>query len=192
MFAGIQNFHRLLSQAEIEYQNANLLLDSNIETYHPACWGEHLILGIERHSFLITEELPFQCLTEFITEKWQDLESDEKERILTSVGKLTRKIHDCCISLPDLYLWHFFIRENEFAVIDLTRMKHGVTNRKELLENLGRLHHSMKDKYFDESSRRLLIEAYAGGISDAEFVKLLKKVKKYSAKISRRRNPKPY
>ena len=127
-----RNFDRPVSQAEVEWHNANILLENGIETYRPVCYGRQTKFGLERKSFFITEKLPGRELTDFVSEKWSQLNRQQKEKIIVSLGKLVRKIHDARISLPDLYLWHVFIKENhnlgqyDFAVIDLHRMGHNV------------------------------------------------------------------
>jgi hypothetical protein len=187
---------RLCSQGRYEWDCANFLIQSGIETYKPVCYGEQTKLGLERKSFFITEKLPGQCMTDFVTEKWQDLERQEKERIIKDLGVFIRKIHDLKINFPDLYLWHIFLRQKEgqweFAIIDLHRMVCNVSNTNKQLKNLGRFDHSMTDKYFDSSMRRLFLESYAGRDWPGGIDKLQEKVKKYSDTISSRRKPLPY
>jgi len=50
----------------------------------------------------------------------------------------------------------------------------------------------MIDKHFDDRLKRLFIEAYAGNDWSQSIGSLETVVRKYSAKISKRRNPKPY
>ena len=197
MLFTICNFGRLCSQAAVEWKNANLLLENGIETYKPVCYGEQTRWGLERKSFFITEKLQGQCLTDFIAQNWSQLARAEKEKIIVSIAKLIRNVRDAKMSLPDLYVWHLFISqtqagEYEFAVIDLHRMRHNVTDRNQQIKNLGRLDHSMVGKYFDEAMRRLLIESYAGDNWPGGVVKLISQVKKQSQKVSAKRNPKPY
>lgn len=190
-------FGKICSQAECEFRNANLLLQNGIDTYKPACFGWRTVCGIERGSFFVTEQLKSQNFTDFLAENAQQLTDDEKQKIITSIARTVRKVHDAAISLPDLYVWHLFVSRDEnnrynFAVIDLHRMRHNVKNRNELLKNLGRLHHSMTDKYFDNRLRRLLIESYAGSEQPCGIDSLIAKVEEFSAAVSAKRNPKPY
>ncbi|MHC4115337.1 MAG: lipopolysaccharide kinase InaA family protein [Planctomycetota bacterium] len=193
------NSGRLCSQAECEWQNAKLLLERGIQTFETICYGHRTICGIERQSFLVTEELKSQPLSDFVAENWSNMSTSQKEKIITSVAQAIRRIHNAGISLPDLYLWHIFIgpadsgsNDYDFAFIDLSRMKHNVTNPNERIKNLGRLHHSMIDKYFNEPIRRLLIASYAGNDWPGSVDALTAKVEKYSAKVSSKRSPKPY
>ena len=193
-----QSFGSPISQAKLEWQNAHLLLENAIETYRPVCYGERTKFGIERKSFLITEKLAGKALSEFVCEKWPQLTKQQKENIIIQLGKFIRRIHDARISLPDLYIWHVFIKERsepdkyDFAVIDLHRMEHDVSSQNKLIQNLGRLHHSMVAKYFDDRLKELLIESYAGDDRQGGTAELIRQVKKYSDAVSAKRNPKPY
>ncbi len=193
-----QNFGRFCSQAQCEWENTKLLLNNGIETYHPVCYGEESKLGVEYKSFLVTEKLQGQALTEFIQQKWTDLSPQQKQKIVTALATYIRKIHQLNISLPDLYLWHIFITENsdktdyKFAVIDLHRMSHNVKNENIKIKNLGRLHHSMTDRYFNTNIKESFIESYAAAGGDNNSAKLLTEVTKQSHIISTKRNPKPY
>ncbi|MHC4069908.1 MAG: lipopolysaccharide kinase InaA family protein [Planctomycetota bacterium] len=193
-----RSFGSPISQAKLEWQNAHLLLENAIETYRPVCYGERTKFGIERKSFFITEKLAGKALSEFVCEKWPQLTQRQKEKIIVPLGKFIRRIHDAQISLPDLYIWHVFIKERpepnkyDFAVIDLHRMEHDVRCQNKLIKNLGRLHHSMVDKYFDDRLKELLIESYAGDDWQGGSAEFVQQVKKFSDVVSAKRNPKPY
>ena len=196
MFFTRRSFGESCSQARCEWENARLLLDNGIDTYHPVCYGEKTKFGIENKSFIVTEKMQGIAMTDFVREKWHALTTKQKEKIISSTGTFVRKIHACKISLPDLYLWHIFIKETvennyEFAVIDLHRMSRNVTNTNVQTENLGRLHHSMISKYFDENLKTLLLKSYAAA-GDTDAGTLIAQVKKQSDMVSARRNPKPY
>ncbi len=195
-FLALRNFRQLCSQAACEWKNANLLFKNGFETYRPACYGEQMKSGLEKKSFFVTEELQDQCLTDFVAQNWSQLRQLQKEKIIVQLAKTIRKIHDAGISLPDLYVWHIFIKENQdqwnFAVIDLHRMKHNVSDRNQQIRNLGRLDYSMLDKYFDEKMRRLFIESYAADNWPGGTDLLATKIKKYSDAVSAKRNQKPY
>jgi len=198
MLFTLRNFGEPCSQARCEWENANLLISSDIDTYKPVCYGEKTCCGIERKSFIVTEKLTSECLTDFVKQNWQRMSRQEKEKIVAGIAVFIRRIHENNFSLPDLYVWHIYLKENksgdawDFAVIDLHRMSHNVTNQKCKLENLGRLHHSMVDRYFDEDLKQLLIKSYAGNDWPGDINTLIGQVEKYSAKVSSKRNPKPY
>ena len=196
-----RNFGWLCSQARCEWENARFLLDNGIGTYKPVCYGEQIRFGLERKSFFITEKLHAPPLTDFVARNWSQLAQRQREAIIISLAKFIRKVHDAGTSLPDLYLWHIFISETEhgnggneyeFAVIDLHRMTHNVTNKNQQIKNLGRLDHSMLDKYFDKAMHQLLIKSYAGDNWPGDTAKLTRLVKKYSDAVSSKRNQKPY
>ena len=186
------NIGRPCSQARYEWENARLLLDNGIETYRPVCFGEKITWGIENNSFFVTEELQSQCLTDFIRQNWNSLQQQQKEKIVTGLAAFIRKIHALNISLPDLYVWHIYITENaageyDYAVIDLHRMSRNVTSTSRKIKNLGRLHHSMLDSYFNEELKQLFVKSYAADGRDSDICKLLAKVKKYSDAVSAKR-----
>lgn len=192
-----RNFGRAVSQAQCEWENANILLKNGIKTYQPVCYGERTNLGIETKSFFITKELQSQCLTDFLAQNWVNLSQSQKEKVIASLAKVIRKVHDAGISLPDLYVWHIFLSETEngdyeFAVIDLHRMSHNVKNKNKKLKNLGRFTHSMTGKYFDDNMRQLFVKSYAGTDWQGNINTLITKVEKYAAAVSAKRNPKPY
>ena len=187
-----RNIGRPCSQARYEWENAGLLLDNGIDTYRPICFGEKITCGIESCSFFVTEELRSQCLTDFVRQNWSRLQQRQKEKIITGLAAFVRKIHALNISLPDLYVWHIYITEDaggryDFAVIDLHRMSRNVTGRSQKIKNLGRLHHSMLDSYFDEELKRLLVESYAADSQAGDVTKLLAQVKRYSDAVSAKR-----
>jgi tRNA A-37 threonylcarbamoyl transferase component Bud32 len=166
MFFTLRNFGRICSQGEYEYLCANELLKNEIDTYRPVCYGEEKRFGLETRSFFITEKIDGVCLTDFVSEKWEQMERGEKENLLEQMGKEVRKIHDASLSLPDLYVWHVFLTavgdKYEFAFIDLHRMKRNIRSMDEQARNLGAMDFSMLGKYFDDSLKRVFIKAYVG------------------------------
>lgn len=197
MLFTLRNFGQRCSQARCEWENTKLLFGGGIRTYSPVCYGEQIKWGLESKSFIVTEKLEGQSLTGFVQQNWQQLDRQQKEKIIADLAKFIRRIHDSKFSLPDLYVWHIFLTEKpaggwDFAVIDLHRMSHNVTSQKQQLENLGRLLHSMVDSYFDKELKRLFIESYAGDDWDGDINTLAAQVKKCSDKVSARRKPKPY
>jgi tRNA A-37 threonylcarbamoyl transferase component Bud32 len=201
MFFTWRSFGGFCSQARCEWENAGLLLDNGIETYRPVCYGEKRKWAVESKSFIITEKLQGESLTDFIRQRWHNLQRQQKEKIIAGLAAFVRRIHALNISLLDLYVWHIFLKENtesdeyDFAVIDLHRMSRNVTDKKIRIENLGRLHHSMIDSYFDEKLKQLFIESYAGLPADdwdGDIAELTARIQKQSDKVSAKRNPKPY
>jgi len=191
-----RNIGRPCSQARYEWENVRLLLENGIETYRPVCFGEKIKYGIENSSFFVTEELQSQCLTDFIRQNWDGFQQQQKEKVITGLAAFIHKIHDSNICLPDLYVWHIYITESageyEYAVIDLHRMSRNVTNRRPKLKNLGRMHHSMLDRYFDEELKQLLVKSYAADGQHGDVTKLLAKVKRYSDAVSAKRRQVQY
>jgi len=198
MIFTFSNFGHICSQAACEWKNAKLLLKNGIDTYRPVCYGENLSWGFEKSSFFITEEIKGVCLTDFISANWDSLSRSEKENIVASIGKLCRKIHDARISMPDLYLWHFFIKERslaqkdyEFAVIDLHRMSKNA-GKNAFYRNLAALKFSLSPKYFDDYLCELLLESYMSDNFPYNRGELLRNVSERSNVLAARRRRQVY
>ena len=198
IFFALRSFGRICSQAELEWNNARLLAENKIGTCTAVCYGEQMICGFEKGSFIVTEQIQGQSLDSFVAEKWLKLSQSERGKIIVPLGRFIRRIHEAGFSMPDLYIWHIFIKQNatgddyDFAVIDLHRMRHNVTGRTEQLKNLGRFVHSMRAEYFDDAAKNLLIESYASENWVGDIKKLKRKVKQFSDAVSRKRKPKLY
>ena len=201
MLFTIRNFGCLCSQAACEWKNANLLLQKGIETYHPVCYGEQMRFGLEKISFIITEKINGPSLTDFVAVNRQSIDRNKKEKIITAVAKLIRKIHNAEICLPDLYLWHIFIKKNsvpdelsedDLAVIDLHRMRINVSNRNALIKDLGALDFSLSEKYFDDNIRRFFLNVYTNSAPQGEINALYRKIKSRSRILSNRRRRPEY
>ena len=163
-----RNFGRLTSQAAVEWGNANLLLQTGIDTYKPVCMGERTVLKVERKSFIVTEQLDATCLLDFVIKKWRTLERPRQDRIIVAMANLARRAHEADISLRDLYIWHLFINEHSLegdcrlSVIDLHRMLRNVKSVSRKLMDLAALYWSMSGEYFDDGHRDLLVTTYVG------------------------------
>ncbi len=167
--AGLRRFGRLMSQAAIEWNNANQLLQNGIGTYKPLCYGEQVVCGFERRSFLITEQLDSACLLDLVLDRWQDLDRPARENLVIEMANLACRIHALNISLPDLSVWHLFTpaatfgRQYEFSVIDLHRMMQNGRRMSRRIRDLGKLRWSMATRCFDDSLKDLLVSTYAAG-----------------------------
>ncbi len=192
--AALRNCGQLTSQATLEWKNAHTLLENGIDTYRPVCLGERKVSGIERMSFLITEKLTSISMLDFVVQKWPGLERSQREKIVTAMAKLVRRVHDLKISLPDLYIWHIFIYEDHLdnecrlSVIDLHRMSHRGTSSGKMAKELGKLYWSMLSGYFDDSLKDLLLSEYMGDCRQYEKDRLIRRVRKSARITERRRN----
>jgi len=128
VWSGLCRFGRFTSQARVEWENAEYLLKNRIDTYKPVCLGERLRMGVERESFIITEELQATCLLDFVKERWSALSRPARERIIVAVANFVRRIQELNVCFPYLYIQHFFIHAESgdgdcrFSIIDLHRM----------------------------------------------------------------------
>ncbi len=199
MLFTIRNFGSLCSQAACEWKNIDILLGHGIDTYHPVCFGQEIYLGLEKKSFIVTEKINGAPLTDFVTANWPNLDQPQKEKIITAMAKFVRKIHNAEISMPDLYLWHIFIAktppaddvtEDDFAIIDLHRMRINVSNKNARIRDLGALDFSMQEKYFDDSLRKVFLNTYMDTADADERTVLSRKIKNRSRVLAgRRRRP---
>ena len=192
-----RNIGESCSQGRYEWENARFLLDNGIGSYRPACYGEQTTWGIETKSFVVTEELQSTCLSDFVRDKWKTMERLQQENVVAGVGAFVRRIHALNVSLPDLYVYHIYLTESaageyDFAVIDLHRMSRNVTNKNQKIKNLGRLHHSMLDEYFDDELKQLLVKSYAADNWDGDVTDLVTRVEKLSDTVSAKRKKKAY
>lgn len=202
MLFTLQNFGKLCCQGELEWRNANILLENGIETYHPACFGVNSICGIERQSFFITEEINGGCLQDYLVEYWSGLEAREKAALVVKLANFFKTIHTARISLPDAYIWHVYMvkkhddhAEFDFGMIDLHRMQINTRGSKQAARNLGAFLFSLPEGFLDEDMRQIFLKQYL----KADFIKdkfafmdainkrektLLKRRKKRSVKLS--------
>ena len=192
------SFGKACSQAQLEFNNANLLLENNIETYRPVCFGQRVNCGIESESFFITEEIDGVCLTDWLAENYEKTDTRQKEAVMVSMADFIRRLHRAGVSVPDLYVWHLYMLnpidpdDIKWAVIDLHRMSYAVKDSDKKIRNLGSLDYSMLDKYFTQELKKVFIKAYVK--NDGLFAddKVTKKMQKRSAQICKRRNKKEY
>lgn len=199
MLFTIRNFGKLCSQAGCEWKNMHILSGKGIATCQPVCCGEQMCLGLERKSFIITEKIKGLSMTDFIRANWASLAQPQKEKLIIALVKFIRKIHNAKISLPDLYLWHIFITkslwadeltEDDFAILDLHRMRVKVSNQNARIRDLGALDFSMSDKYFDDGIREIFLDAYVNTVERDERNSVLRRIKNRSQKLAgRRRKP---
>lgn len=193
MVAAWCNFGRPASQAQVEWGNANLLLENGIDTYKPVCMGERTICRIERKSFVITEQLESTCLLDFVIEKWHRLQRETRDRIIIAMAQLARRAHQANISLQDLYIWHIFIYEDSLendcrlSVIDLHRMLRNVKDPGKKIANMAALYWSLSSDYFDERDKDLLVGTYAGDGWAGDKENILGSIGKRAAILDNRR-----
>jgi hypothetical protein len=199
IFHTIVNHGSVCTQASSEYQYAKHLLENGIETYHPVCYGQKTIFGLERKSFFITKKIEGICLTDFITENWDLIDRNQKEQIVLAMGKIARKLHDARISMPCLFVWHLFLLNDaladnryEFAVIDLHRAKINFILQCNYWRNLGDLYFSLSEKRFDKGLREILLEAYIADGHPLDKNTLKRKIMKRAHKLYSRRRAMDY
>jgi hypothetical protein len=192
------SFGRGCSQGQLEFKNANLLLENNIETYRPVCFGEKFNMGIESESFLVTQEIDGICLTDWLGANYENLTGEQMDAVMVSMADFVRRIHKAGFSMPDLYVWHLYMLnpvnmdDLQWAVIDLHRMSHNVRNVEKKIKNLGSLDLSMLDKYFTAQMKKTFIKAYIKNDGLFADIRIAEKIKKRSAAIYKKRGDREY
>ena len=193
IFAAAYNFGWPTSQAHVEWENAQYLLWHGIDTYKPVCIGKRTRLDIEIASFLVTEQLDSVCLLEFVIESWYSLDRPAQDKIIVAIAEFVRRIHELDLHVPDLYLWHLFIRQDSlngkihFSIIDLHRMRQNRRSSRMKIKELGRLYWSMSADYFDDEHKNLLIRSYLDGTNYMEKADALRIIRRCSANLGKRR-----
>lgn len=195
LFFNFRNLGRICSQAEFEFENARALSRNGLGAFTTVCFGEVTRRGLEEKSFLVSERLPHQCMTDFIDQHWASLSAAERESLMAQLARTIRRLHDARMSMPDLYIYHIFVRQAvesyEFAFIDLHRMGRHVINPATRVRNLGALFFSLVGEYFDEPVKRSFLQAYAPEKSGAALERLYSRVDRRAGVLANRRKIRP-
>ena len=194
MLAAFRHFGKLCSQAEVEWRNANILMDNGIETYHPVCYGVRTHYGLEQQSFFVTEQIKGPCLLDYLAESWGCLEADQRNDLVIRLGRFFRKIHSAQIRLPDAYIWHVYrvLSDGadggfELGMIDLHRMQIHKSGQRSAAKDLGAFLFSLPDGFMDEPLRLLFMDSYLRNGPFQNPNAFRKQVKSWELKIAARR-----
>ena len=194
MLFTLRNFRTICSQAELEWRNANILLDNGIETYHPVCYGFRSICGIERQSFFVTKEINGCCLLDYLVSSWKTLSPADKETLVVKLAKFLRKIHSAGLSLPDSYVWHVYMvntddgtDDYEFGMIDLHRMQIRTRGTGQAAMNLGRFLFSLPAGFMDTRLETVFMESYLDTNFPGNKEAFGEHIKKWETKLLKRR-----
>ncbi|MFA5784852.1 MAG: lipopolysaccharide kinase InaA family protein, partial [Phycisphaerae bacterium] len=186
VLAAAINFGWGTTQGRVEWKNARCLLKKGFGTYVPVCYGE----SGQSNSFIVTIELDAVCLQKYVIEKWRGLSRDEQDKIIIAAADMIKRIHNFNISLPDLFIWHFFVQPNsiegeiKLSVIDLHRMRTSAKSRASKIKELATFYWSMSDEYFDAGHKKLLVSTYAG---TKDISSLMKTVLKHEEHLHKKR-----
>lgn len=187
-----RKFRNPYSQARAEMETAHRLVQHGISTYKPVCYGEEMGLLFEKRSFLVTEKISQPSLAEYIFHHWLHWTEQEREKLITSLARFTRKMHDKGIRFPDLYTKHIFVNssgsgEYHFTLIDLQRISEPDTDYQKRIQDLGALHHSLPTKIVDQHYRQMFVYSYLGNDSPDNVKVLLHLIQKRSRHLDRHR-----
>jgi len=126
--SSIYNFGRPKSQAKIEWDNANLLIENGFRSVPLVACGEKTVFGFENKSFFLSEEISDSVSLDVFFEN-KSVDPETRKNVLVNLAGEIRKLHESGFSYPDLYLKHIFINikklennEVAFSFIDLHRL----------------------------------------------------------------------
>ena len=192
MWFAFRNCLKLTSQAEFERSNADLLRSLGVGSFRPVVVGASFACGlVERCSVLVTEKLESVQLPDYVTEHWPAM-SDEKKRVfLEAMGKTARRVHNGPVHFPDLYSWHYFVREQgegfDFDLIDLHRMARRMVFPQYFSENLGALLFSMPESLFSPDDISAILDGYFADDKSERRAAMLPKIQARAKKLRKRK-----
>ncbi len=192
MWFAFHNCLKLTSQAEFERSNADLLRKLGVGSFRPVVVGASFACGlIERCSVLVTEKLESVQLPDYVNEHWATMSDEKKKAFLEAMGKTARRVHNKPVNFPDLYSWHYFVREQgegfDFDLIDLHRMQRRMVFPHCFSENLGALLFSMPDAIFSPDNISSLLDGYFAGDKPEKRAAMLPKIQKRADKLRTRK-----
>ena len=104
------------SRARHEFKTAHEIAERQIPVFLPAAAGEKRRYFLIEESYVVTEKVK-GCtdLAKYLLREERATAIQERKRVIDSLGKLTRKIHDQGVLQNDLALNNFLIMENPSA-----------------------------------------------------------------------------
>ncbi|MBT3278304.1 MAG: hypothetical protein HN909_00025 [Phycisphaerales bacterium] len=191
MWFAFQNSLRIMSQAEFERSNSDLLRTLGVGSLRPVMVGSRFLGAIERCSILLTEQLESIQLPEYVITHWDTMPPERRQVLLRAMGKTVRKLHNGRVSFPDLYAWHFFVREQgdsfDFDLIDLHRMGRRMLFPGYIPDNLGTLLFSMPQSIFTLDDTSAILDGYFEGDPSSRRAALMPAIHRQTMKLLRRR-----
>lgn len=114
--------------ANNEWQALQRLRAQGIDTMHAVAFGEHGRNPVQRHSFLVTEELAPTISLEDFCRGWPDTPPHPalKRALIRRVADMARRMHHAGVNHRDFYICHFLLHlpvgtEPRLSLIDLHR-----------------------------------------------------------------------
>lgn len=126
---GLKSFFtrgKVWSQSRVEWENSLALRRADIATADMIAFGEECGPLWENFSFIITASARGETtLDEFLR---TNADASERRRVLDSLAREIRKMHDARLASPDLFTRHVFLERGaqpKFCLIDMARMDRG-------------------------------------------------------------------
>ncbi len=128
IFKNLLFFRAPILGADNELAAIELLRSRGVDTMVAAGFGRSGCSPAARQSFLITQEIADAPSLEDVTAEWGDTPPPVavKRRLIDTVAKQVRAMHEAGVNHRDLYLCHFLLRDGDMgamrlALIDLHR-----------------------------------------------------------------------
>jgi heptose I phosphotransferase len=150
-----------------EWESILAVTRAGIPTIAPVAFGERTLLGMERASFTVTEELyDARPLDELVRERYRNSGVfPEKRRLIEKVANLAQRLHGAGMNHQDFYLNHFFLgKGGELYLLDLQRVqRRSKVPRHYRIKDLGQLNYSVQYYGgFTRTDRLRFLLAYLG------------------------------
>ncbi len=165
------------STARLEARFARRLEEAGIGTLTTIAWGQEMRGGLERRSFLITDQVPGESLEKVAEQVMAgefELSATDKFDVIRQLAMMTRRMHGEGLFHRDYYLCHHFLSRNsagklDLRVIDLGRMINRVLQgrgERWVVKDLGALDYSAPKSVVTRADRVPSLYPYLIGAQD--------------------------
>jgi tRNA A-37 threonylcarbamoyl transferase component Bud32 len=164
---GLRSFFtrgQVWSQSRVEWENSLALQRAGICVAKPIACGEECGLLWEKFSFIITAAAEGEMtLDDFLR---TNRDAEERARVIDTLAREIRKMHDTGLASPDLFTRHIFIErghEPKFCLIDMARLdRRKRLSSKLRARDLAALNITAPLRFVSKEERRTFLEAYGG------------------------------
>ncbi len=168
--------------AEAEADAISLLLSHGLPTMPLVGWGR----SSDGRGFLVTLDLTGFSDAEKAVAAGLPIDS-----LIEPIAHLTARLHDCHLHHRDLYLCHFFTRDDDPAdlrIIDAARVRRlprWPLGRRWIVKDLAQLVFSLRNAGASETQIRHLLETYAADRKMSGLDRLAARINRKAARIAR-------
>lgn len=196
LFNAIRKFTRQRGSLVHEYRNLVRLREIGVPSITPIAAGTRT-RGLRCESFLLTDSLgPTTKLEDYVpaefAESFSREKSGRKRRLIDTLARLTRKMHEGGVNHRDYYLCHIHILPDaepwpRLFVIDLNRAdRRAKVGRRWKVKDLAALNYSAPARIFSRADRLRFLKIYLAGDSpDATQRRFARDVLEKTARIAK-------